>query len=227
MKKFTTLLFLSVFFVASTMPAQAARVEDGEDQWNWWNTIHLVQGVDKGKANWRLASEQRFRDNVNLYRWFASLGYHIPINDWFGLHLRYRYQQTNRNSADVAADWRDEHRPDLGLYFMWNWGFYNMEIRDIVEGRILQSGDDIVRNRLRAMVAREFSSGKFDFKMKLSNEIFYEFRSSGFTENRTLLGASTMIGNAFELGISGGMVFFLDDPTGSTAVVATDWTVKF
>ena len=99
---------------------------------------------------------------------------------------------------------RYENRLNLAVTLFYPFEKYLLSDRNQVERRFLSRRPDTWRYRNRLQIERTFNLGKLNFNGYLSDEVFYDSGSKGWTRNRFLAGFTHKFSPRYALDVYSG-----------------------
>ena len=185
MKKF---LALSIFLTFLVMPAFP-------EDWQWWNEVELKHKIND-RAQFIVKSEQKFKDSDDLYLYNIVPGVDISWKEWLGIGLNYKYEREEKGN-----DWLDEHRIEVQPVLKWKWNNVKFSDRNRIEYRMFDHKDNSFRYRNRLKASFPVQLGNIELGLYAYDELFYDFSTDEFNQNRMAFGATKKLSSALAVDI--------------------------
>ena len=180
-KYLSLLLFVSfsIFYFSSQAFAR--------DDWNFRNEYEFGYALSESlDLNLRVRGYLN-NDMGNLYYYFFQSGLTHHINDFLDFGLGYRY--IKKEKAKAGKDiWDDEQRLLIEPKLKWRTAGFKFSNRFRFEYRYFDLDKDRWRYRNKLKVSKKIKIGEFEFSPFIADEVFYDFNTDEFSQNRFEVG---------------------------------------
>ncbi|MFH1339108.1 MAG: DUF2490 domain-containing protein [Candidatus Omnitrophota bacterium] len=157
------------------------------DDWQFNNNYSFEYALSE-KVDLGLLIEGRLNNDAgNFYYYHFQPGITCHISDFFDLGLGYRY--IKKEKAKEGKDiWDDEHRLLIDPVVNWQLSEFKFSNQFRFEYRYFDLDKDCWRYRNKLKVKKNLKLGEFEFSPYISDEIFYDFNTDEFCQNRLEVG---------------------------------------
>ena len=157
------------------------------DDLQYWNAIKLKHALHE-KVDVHIKLEQRVTDDL------GELGLHnyaprlvVKPNTHLQYAIGYKYERSKGTSR-----WSEEHRLEQILTLKGAWRGFSGSVGTRFEYRSLD-GDEKWRWREKVKISRPIVLGDIEFSPYVSEEIFYDFKTDKYNQNRAVIGVAKKI----------------------------------
>lgn len=153
------------------------------EDWRFWNT-DSIEGNLTEKLSAKIEGEFRFKDNMSEhYYTHADLSLAYNIVKWFDFGLGYRQIYNLK-----GADWKDTNYPHINGTVKWNWADWKFSDRVRFAYAMPQDAVDYWEFRNLFVIKSPWKITPLKLNPYISDEVFYNFDLSEWTENRAIIG---------------------------------------
>lgn len=155
----------------------------GADDWRFWNT-DSIQGKLTEKLSAKLESEFRFKDDMSEhYYTHADISLAYSVVKWLDTAFAYRQIYSLK-----GADWKDTNYPHIDGAFKWSWADWKFSNRVMFAYAMPEGADDYWQFRNLLVLASPWKITLLKLNPYISDEVFYNFNSGEWDENRAVAG---------------------------------------
>lgn len=153
------------------------------DDWMFWNT-DSIQGKLTEKLSAKIESEFRFKDDMSEhYYTHGDIALTYSIYKWFDMAIAYRQIYSLK-----GTDWKDTNYPHINGTVKWNWADWKFSNRARLAYSMSEGADDYWQFRSILVMKSPWEITPLKLNPYISDEVFYNFDSEEWTENRAIIG---------------------------------------
>lgn len=165
------------------------------DDWQYWNGVKLTYALHE-QWDVQIKLEQRVTSNVGE---FGLHNYAPGVVYKPNRHLQYAIGYKHELEK-IASRWSEEHRLEQILTLKGSWLGFNGRVGTRFEYRSLDAAERW-RWREKMTVSRAIALGTSELLPYVSNEVFYDFKTDAYNQNRAVIGVAKKISSRVELNL--------------------------
>ena len=163
------------------------------DDWQYWNGIKLKHALHE-QWDVHIKFEQRVTGDLSalgLHSYAPGMVY--KPNTHMQYAVGYKYELKNG-----ASRWSEEHRLEQILTLKGAWLGFKGSVGTRVEYRSID-GDEKWRWREKVTISRPIVLGHLKLAPYLSEELFFDFKTDEYNQNRAVLGVAKKLSSSVEV----------------------------